>query len=156
VDLYAVDISGVANGQGTEPGRAALNIAVRVNSTPPVELVPSEMTERQRAVVERGVRRRLVAAAFGDSLPLAAQGDSGAVIDRALVEAIDRLGADRSDAIVQRVSALLDLLDLDRRHVPFDAQTRFHDHFPAAAPIPDARLADFARRLGFGVESTAL
>jgi hypothetical protein len=103
-------------------------------------------------VVERGVRRRLVAAAFGDSLPSAAYEDSGAVIDRALVEAIDRLGADRSDATIQRVSALLDLLDLDRRHVPFDAQTRFHDHFPPTAPMTDARLADFARRLGFDME----
>jgi hypothetical protein len=50
--------------------------------------------------------------------------------------------------------ALLDLLELDGRHVPFDAQTRFHDAFLVTQPSPamaDPVVAAIAHRLGFAV-----
>jgi hypothetical protein len=46
--------------------------------------------------------------------------------------------------------ALLDLLEIERLHVPFDAQTRFYDVFLAdGSPPLDDGLAELATRLGF-------
>ena len=107
------------------------------------------MTERQRRIVERGIRRRLVAAAFGDDdIPVPEAGDR---LDAAVVDAVTELAGSRTEDLMSRLVALLDLLELDRRHVPFDAQTRFHDALIAADPsaLADPILAGISRRLGF-------
>ena len=127
-------------------------VAARVETVPPLELTPSEMTERQRAVVERGVRRRLVAAAFGDERALVMDGISGNALDAAIVDTIAALEADRTVGLTSRLVALLDLLELDGRHVPFDAQTRFYDAFVATLEPGshlDPAVAALAMRLGF-------
>jgi hypothetical protein len=75
-------------------------------------------------------------------------------LDAAIVEAVTALGHSRTERLTSRLVALLDLLELDGRHVPFDAQTRFYDAFLATGPSPsvaDPVLAAIARRLDFAV-----
>jgi hypothetical protein len=156
LDTFEVRVVGLPNGDS--PGDAAASypgggVTAQVASAPPLELTPPEMTERQRTVVERGVRRRLIATAFGVEHVPAPDPATGDRLDRAIVEAIEMLGASRTEILTHRVIALLDLLELDGRHIPFDAQTRFHDHFLAQPGSPlDAVLAATARRLGFAIE----
>jgi hypothetical protein len=126
-------------------------IAVRVAATPPIELTPSDMTERQRAVVARGLRRHLLVAAFGPDVDTSAPPIDGARIDAELVTAIGALGHDQTESPTNRVLALLELLELEGRHIPFDAQTRFHDAFLGASRPTSLthQLATIASRLGF-------
>jgi hypothetical protein len=50
------------------------------------------------------------------------------------------------------LTALLDLLEIERLHVPFNAQTRFYDAFLAdGRPKLDHTLAALAARLGFAM-----
>ena len=67
------------------------------------------------------------------------------------------LGRSRSEGLTSRLIALLDLLELDGRHVPFDAQTRFYDAVLATDPssVADPVLAAIAHRLGFAVTTPA-
>ena len=155
-DKFDVRIVGTSN--SVAPGsvesltRYVPAVAARVETVPPLELTPSEMTERQRAVVERGVRRRLVAAAFGDERALATDGISGDALDAAIVDTIVALERGRPAGLTSRLVALLDLLELDGRHVPFDAQTRFYDAFVATLEPGselDPAVAALAMRLGF-------
>ena len=131
-----------------------MSVTARVAVAPPLELTPSEMTERQRRVVERGVRRRLIAVAFGDGAVASSEMGAPDKLDAAVVEAVTALGRSRSEGLSSRLVALLDLLELDGRHVPFDAQTRFYDAFLATDPSPpmaDPVFAAIAQRLGFAV-----
>ncbi|HUQ83325.1 MAG TPA: DUF3536 domain-containing protein, partial [Gemmatimonadaceae bacterium] len=148
---FEVSVLGLSNGAATAATHLPLGVTARVASAPPLELTPPEMTERQRSVVERGIRRRLVAAAFGDDTAVGQERDAGDRLDRAVVEGVTELARSRSEDTTMRVIALLDLLELDGRHVPFDAQTRFYDAFLAghgAAPS-DTILTGVAHRLGF-------
>jgi len=123
-------------------------VTARVSTTPPLELVVSEMTERQRRVVENGVRRRLIAAAFGDAAASSAPA-TGIALSRAVTSAVESL-AERSNGTTTRAIALLDLLELEGLHVPFDAQTTFYESYlaqPGAELAPE--LAAIAARLGF-------
>jgi hypothetical protein len=127
-----------------------VRVAAR-DSTPhaPIELTLTEMTERQRDVVLQGLRRRLVAAAFGSDSAIPPAGETSAKLTAALLDAVTRLGSAPTDADTDRVAALLDLFDLEQLHIPFDVQTRFHDAFPDTGGVTDARLAAIAGRLGF-------
>jgi hypothetical protein len=153
-DTFHVTVTGLSGREPTAVTHLPLGMTARVSTTPPLELTSSEMTERQRRVVERGIRRRLVAAAFGeaafDGIPLP---DSADRLDTAVVDAVTKLARFRSEGTTSRLVAMLDLIELDRRHVPFDAQTRFYDAFLARAgtssPLTDPILAGISRRLGF-------
>ena len=112
------------------------------------------MTERQRLVVERGYRRRLLALAFGIDRPAHDDITTPGAAERALVATIGDLGATRIDGVANRVIALLDLLELDGRHIPFDAQTRFHDRFLGwpNEVLLEGPLAEIAHWLGFSAQ----
>ena len=151
------DVRVLASPNGDSPLESATSmprsLAVHVVASPPLELTPPEMTERQRAVVERGIRRRLVAAAFGADHPAADDRLSSDAIERALVEAVSALDKPRPD-LTNRLAALLDLLELDGRHIPFDAQTRFYDYLVAhpSSPLSAPVVSELARRLGFAAD----
>jgi hypothetical protein len=153
-NTFSVVVSGLPRSDGTFDNGAALwspaMIAARL-SAPALDVSLGEMTERQRRVIEEGIRHRLVATAFGDANALPAVGSSADLLDTSVVEVIAQLARARRQDLTSRLVALLDLLELDGRHVPFDAQTRFFDGFLASAenmPL-DAELAGIAMRLGF-------
>ena len=155
-DVFDVSVIAAPNGNADNGGGAGgfihgpAAVAVRVATTPPLELTAPEMTERQRAAIERGIRRRLLEAAFDGERPPSEDRSAGNRIERAVIEAIEALGAGPSDRVTTRVIALLDLLELDGRHVPFDAQTRFYDRLVASRTgTHDPIIAEIARRLGF-------
>ncbi|HUQ84477.1 MAG TPA: DUF3536 domain-containing protein, partial [Gemmatimonadaceae bacterium] len=116
-DTFEVNVLGLSNGAATAVTHLPLGVTARVASAPPLELTPSEMTERQRSVVERGIRRRLVEAAFGDGTALSHERDAADRLDRAVVDAVTELARSRGAGSSTRVIALLDLLELDARHV---------------------------------------
>jgi hypothetical protein len=156
---FEVSVSGLpgsngANGNGDGAWSPAA-IAARLTN-PPIDIGLSEMTERQRAVVEDGIRLRLVAAAFGPDAPALDGRPAEDILFRALIDAVTTLDPAPPASLTTRLNALLDLLELERLHVPFDAQTRFYDRFLAnrdGAPIA-SDLSALARRLGFAkVES---
>jgi hypothetical protein len=155
-DVFDVSVIGATNANADNGGGAGsfihgpAAVAVRVATTPPLELTAPEMTERQRAAIERGIRRRLLEAAFDGERPPSGDWSAGERIERAVIEAIEALPSGPSDRVTTRVIALLDLLELDGRHVPFDAQTRFYDGFLASRTgNHDPIIAEIARRLGF-------
>jgi hypothetical protein len=113
------------------------------------------MTERQRDVIVRGVRRRLVTAAFGNDRAIPSDGEVSHTLSNALLDALARLADGPGDADIDRITALLDLFELEQLHIPFDAQTRFHDAIPGIAPVTDRRLAVIANRLGFATDALA-
>jgi hypothetical protein len=123
-------------------------VAARVSTTPPLELMLSEMTERQRVVIESGVRRHLMEIAFGAERSAGAT-ISGEAIAAGVVSEVTRLVHERTPSGTRRLIALLDLLELERLYVPFDAQTRFHDVLSRDGGELDLDLAAIAARLGF-------
>jgi len=114
-----------------------------------------DLPERYRfpivAALRAGViERRLTAAErariAGGSAP------ASAVLARALVRAVGTLEQDDTAEAVAAVIDLADALELDGRHVPFDAQTAF-DRVRAVQPSSRAdALAPVAARLGFTAE----
>jgi hypothetical protein len=110
-----------------------------------------EMTERQRAVVARAMRRQLLRTAFGPDVDVSATPIDGSRVDAELVNVVTLLGRERSPSLTNRVTALLDLLELESRQIPFDAQTRFYDAFlgPARSEWVPTEIAAIATRLGF-------
>jgi len=150
---YSVTVNGLPtdNGAGTDGSGAtwtAALISARL-ADPPVDVSLSEMTERQRTVVEDEIRRRLVAVAFGDSAPTLDSRSAADVLSNALIGAVNALGQERSRNLT-RLNALLDLLEIERLHLPFDAQTRFYDLFLTDGRAPlDGGLAAISTRLGF-------
>jgi len=152
---YAVTVSGLPNGidatpDGLAEGWSPSLISAQL-SDPPTDVSLAEMTERQRAVVADAIRQRLIVAAFGDDVPLLEAGKTAELLSSAVVDAVAELGDDRSRNLT-RLSALLDLLEIERLHVPFNAQTRFYDAFLAdGRPKLDHTLAALAARLGFAM-----
>ena len=131
------------------------NVSVRVSTMPPLELTLAEMTEHQRGAVERGVRQRLIEVAFGPDRPTSPPLSSDA-ISHAVVSAVTELGRERAPGLTRRLIALLELLELERLHVPFDAQTRFYGSFLSDRSTADLgpELVGIAARLGFAVAPT--
>lgn len=182
-DTFAVRVDGGArvNERASSPGGAAPLVEVASpamvvatvralsggggpaarDGAPPNELTLAEMTERQRDVIAEAVRRQLIERAF-DSGTLAELARSGrAVRDRlrgALELAVSALRHDRSPEHVGRVLALLDLVELEGMHVPFDAQTRFSDLYRGEMAVAQSStdLEAIAIRLGFARAGTAL
>jgi len=150
---YSVTVSGVPHGSDPTTNRSVAGwspslISARL-SDPPVEVTLAEMTERQRAVVDDAIRQRLVVAAFGDEAPFLDSLHAAERLSNAVGQAVAQLGHDPTRSLT-RLHALLDLLEIERLHVPFDAQTRFYDAFLAdGRPWPDGELAGLAIRLGF-------
>jgi hypothetical protein len=150
---YAVTVSGLPNGTvATANGNAEewspSLISAQLND-PPVDVALAEMTERQRAVVDHAIRRRLIVTAFGDDAPLLEPRKTAELLSSAVVDAVAKLGHDRSRTLTS-LNALLALLEIERLHVPFDAQTRFYDAFLAdGRPQLDNELTALATRLGF-------
>jgi hypothetical protein len=112
----------------------------------------SDLTELEREAVTRalvtGIARRVFRLDEHEQL-CEGRSSLGALAERALVERLEALGRDRSDAALAVVLDLLDLLELAGNGVPFDAQTAF-DRVRAALPAAEAsRLAAVANRLGF-------
>jgi hypothetical protein len=151
--VYSVTVSGLPNvsmptTNGNPAGWSPSLIAAQV-SDPPVDVSLLEMTERQRGVVEDTIRRQLVVAAFGDDIALLEPRQTVELLSNAIVDTITRLGHDGARSLT-RMQALLDLLEIERLPVPFDAQTRFYDAFLADGRLlADGELAELARRLGF-------
>jgi hypothetical protein len=135
-----------ANGNGQwSPAMIAATIAA-----PPVDVALPEMTERQRAVVEDGIRHRLIETAFGADAPAFQAARPADVLPNAITSAIAALAADQDARDTTRLRALLDLLELEHLYVPFDAQTQFYGSFLAGRSTPlDGELAAIAFRLGF-------
>jgi len=143
-----------ADGNGTwSPAMISADL-----TNPRADVGLSEMTERQRAVVEDGVRHRLIRAAFGHDGPPLDGRSANDILSDAVISAIADLTDAPAPSLTTRLNALLDLLELERLHVPFDAQTAFYDRFLAsrgATPLTND-LAALALRLGFAkVDSTA-
>jgi hypothetical protein len=108
------------------------------------------MTEVQRSVVEDGIRHRLIATAFGEHPPFLERSNTADVLSSALIETVTALGRAPTADLTSRVHALLDLMELERLHIPFDAQTRFHDGFLSGrGELLTSELAAVAWRLGF-------
>jgi hypothetical protein len=150
---YSVTVSGLPNvSVATTNGNPAAwspSLISAQLSDPPTDVSLSEMTERQRGVVEDAIRRRLVVTAFGDGAALNESRQTVDVLSNAVVDAVARLGHDGGPGLT-RLQALLDLLEIERLHVPFDAQTRFYDTFLAdGRSLSEGELAGLATRLGF-------
>ena len=150
---YTVTVTGLPGSNGSAPnGDAAWSpaaISARLDS-PPLDVSLPEMTERQRAVVEDEVRHRLVAAAFGDDAPRLDSRSTADLVFNAVTTTVSAMASQRTSSLTSRLHALLDLLEIERLHVPFDAQTRFYDAFLAGGRDGlDSELAAIATRLGF-------
>jgi hypothetical protein len=150
---YSVTVSGLPNGNGTSSSGggswSAALIAARLTA-PPIDVSLSEMTERQRAVVEDAIRHRLVAVAFGTNAPFLESRKAPDVLFTAVVAAVSALQNDWSETLTTRLYALLDLLEIERLHIPFDAQTRFFEAFLANGSQPlSPEVSTLATRLGF-------
>jgi hypothetical protein len=148
LDVFTVAVSGAGEGE-----RATVRepVVAHVGGSPPINIAAGDMTERQRAVIARGMRRQLLRTAFGPNVDVSSAPIDGDRVDAELVTAVTLLGRERSEDLTNRVTALLDLLELEGRQIPFDAQTRFHDAFMGAGRsewIP-AEIAAIANRLGF-------
>jgi hypothetical protein len=150
---YSVTVNGLPtdNGAGSNGSGSAWSaalISARL-AEPPVDVSLSEMTERQRTVVEDGIRQRLVKVAFGDDAPALDSRSSADVLSNAVTGEVNALGRERSRNLT-RSNALLDLLEIERLQVPFDAQTRFYETFlgDGAEPVSPGVFA-LAIRLGF-------
>jgi hypothetical protein len=146
--VFTVAVSGAGEGE-----RATVRepVVAHVGGSPPINIAAGDMTERQRAVIARGMRRQLLRTAFGPNVDVSSAPIDGDRVDAELVTAVTLLGRERSEDLTNRVTALLDLLELEGRQIPFDAQTRFHDAFMGAGRsewIP-AEIAAIANRLGF-------
>jgi hypothetical protein len=160
--VFAVDVTGVPFDHGRDGAaqHAASAVVAHVRpaargGTPeaPLELTLAEMTERQRDVIVQGVRRRLVTAAFGNDRAVPRGGEVSHTLSNALLDALARLTDGPGDADIDRITALLDLFELEQLHIPFDAQTRFADAIPGIAAVTDPRLAVIAVRLGFATDA---
>jgi hypothetical protein len=127
-------------------GTARLVIDVTSADTPaPTRLALADLPERQRLAVTRAIRREIIARRFTpDELAELATGADVLphVAARALLRAVTALERDQSAATIGAVSDLVDLLDLDNQHIPFDVQTEFYRIRPQ---VP----RDLAGRLGF-------
>jgi hypothetical protein len=151
---YSVTVNGLPNGTGAETnGRGEAWSPALISATlaePAVDVSLSEMTERQRTVVEDGIRQRLVAVAFGDNARLGSP-TAADVLSDAVIASVNALGRERSGNLT-RLNALLDLLEIERLHVPFDAQTKFYEALLGdGAHQLSPEVADLAMRLGFSV-----
>ena len=148
LEVFNVTVSGVVEGE-----RASMRepVVAHVSASPAIEIPASEMTERQRAVVARGMRRQLLRTAFGPDVDVSAAPIDGRRVDAELVNTIALLGRSRTETLTNRVKALLDLLELEGRQIPFDAQTRFYDAFMGAGRGEwiAAEIAAVGTRLGF-------
>ena len=156
-ETFAVSVTGLSamsgaassgNGQWS-PATIAATIAA-----PPIDVALTEMTERQRAVVEDGIRQRLIETAFGTGAPPLDGHGPADVLPNAVTAAVSALAAAPSADLTNRLRALLDLLELEHLHIPFDAQTRFYESFIAGRAPLDGELAAIALRLGFARPET--
>ena len=151
---YSVTVHGLphesgATANGSAAGWSPSLISAQL-SDPPVDVSLTEMTERQRAVVEDAIRQRLVAVAFGDEAPRPRLAATPRSCSRTRSSTWSTSSATSRARNLTRLHALLDLLEIERLHVPFDAQTRFYETFLAdGRPWPDEDLAGLATRLGF-------
>ena len=153
---FAVSVetsSDVPAGAGAAPHSPA-SVTARVATTPPLELMLPEMTERQQTVIETGVRQWLIAVAFGEDA-IVSRHTPAELLPRAVTSAVRALTRDHAPSLTTRLVALLDLLELERLHVPFDAQTLFYETFLARgegdASTLDSALKAIAARLGFSM-----
>ena len=150
---YSVTVHGLphesaATANGSAAGWSPSLISAQL-SDPPADVSLTEITERQRAVIDDAIRQRLMVVAFGDDAPRFEARQTAELLSNAIVDAVVRLGHDRARSLT-RLHALLDLLEIERLHVPFDAQTRFYDAFLAdGRPRLHEDLAGLATRLGF-------
>ena len=148
VTVHGLPREGGATTSGSGAGWSPSLISAQL-SDPPMDVTLAAMTERQRAVVEDAIRQRLVIAAFGDEAPVLDSRHSADLLSNAVVHGVDQLDHERTPSLT-RLHALLDLLEIERLHMPFDAQTRFYEKYLAdGRPWPDGELAGLATRLGF-------
>ena len=150
---YSVTVTGVPGASGTgSNGGAAWSpsmIAARL-ATPPADVSLAEMTERQRTIVEDGIRHWLVTTAFGNNGPALESRATADILSDAVVATVSALRDGSSEHLTTRLHALLDLLEIERLHLPFDAQTRFYDAFLAHGAEPRSpEVSSLALRLGF-------
>ena len=111
----------------------------------PTRLALADLPERQRLAVSGAIRREINARRFtpDEAAELATGADVlPHVAARALLRAVAALEHDQSAAAIGAVSDLVDLLDLENQHIPFDVQTEFYRIHPQ---VP----RDLAQRLGF-------
>ena len=133
-------------------GRRFMAVATPVGGGAATRLSLAELTEREREAVTKAwmaslARRTLTAEA--NAALCEGRASLAEVAERGLLERVEALAHDRSDAAVAAVGDLLDLLELEGRGVTFDAQTAFA-RVRGALPAAEGRvLSAVAERLGF-------
>lgn len=111
-----------------------------------------ELPEVAREAVAERLREDLVERALAPADRRRLASGAAALPDvtaNALVAAVEHLAGDQSSAALAAVADLADLLELQRLHIPFDAQTAMHRVRAGATPEARAALAPAAWRLGF-------
>jgi hypothetical protein len=133
----------------TRPG--ALAVEVTPAGGVATRLGVADLADRQRAIVRsalcRSLTQRFLAPAARDALAAGRPLDQ--LVEEALVGGVRALERDAGPAAVERVLALAELLELLGRHVPWQAQTVFHQVRAASRPAHAAALDAVAWRLGF-------
>jgi hypothetical protein len=111
-----------------------------------------DLPEWHRLAITGRLREELVARALPAEerrLLAKGEGDLTHLAEQALERAVAALEHDQSPAALAAVVDLADLLELQGRTVPFDAQTTFYRIRVAAPPPVAAALSPVAWRLGF-------
>lgn len=119
-----------------------------------VRLALADLAEREADAVRSGLVAALARRALGAAQQAELCGGRTTmpeVADRGLVQRVEALAEDRSEAAIGAVLDLLDLLDLLGRAPSFEVQTAFDRVRGGLAAADAGRLAALAVRLGFGV-----
>jgi len=136
-------------------GAAEVSATVEAADRTRCHLTMSDLTEHHRAVVA-SARRAALAERWlaADEQAVVARGDARfeGVVRHALVAAVERIREPTVADDVERATGLLDLLELCRVKIPFDAQTRFARVRSTLSADARRVAGPFAHRLGFSQE----
>ncbi|HUL49956.1 MAG TPA: DUF3536 domain-containing protein [Gemmatimonadales bacterium] len=137
------------------PSDATLRLRVTAafeDEAQPAALGLGDLPERARDAVRRALRRSLIERRLPAELRQALDEgrlDLAEASRQALDGAVSALAADQSLAAIAAVIDLADLLELQGKSVPFDAQTRLYEVRSSLGAERGARLDPALARLGF-------
>jgi len=113
------------------------------------------LTEPERAAIVRSLVAAITSRTLAPQESAAlceGRASLGDVAERGLLVRVESLARDRSDGAIAAARDLLDLLALEGRSVPFDAQTAFARVRSSLPPTETQRLSVLAERLGFSTD----